>query len=146
MKNKIKTVLYTFAFVTTCVLFATAFFTTIFNGESGEVGTDTLWQILGVSALCSVGSLIYPEHEVGKKAVAVLKTVHYIYVNVVVLGCGIWFGWFQADSISMVVVMVLMIGVIFLGVSAVMWKSAKNTATLLNERLAEYQNRNGEEN
>lgn len=146
MKNKIKTVLYTFAFVTTCVLFATAFFTTIFYGKSGEVGTDTLWQILGVSGLCSAGSLIYPEHEVSKRTLALLKALHYVYVNVVVLGCGIWFGWFQANSIPMVGAMVLMIAVIFLGVSAVMWKSAKNTATLMNERLAEYQNRNAEEN
>lgn len=146
MKNKMKTVLYTFAFVTTCVLFATAFFTTLFFGESGEVGTDTLWQILGVSGLCSVGSLIYPEYEVSKRTALLLKTVHYIYVNVVVLGCGVWFGWFRADSIPMVVVMVLMIAAIFLTVSAVMWRSAKNTANLMNERLAEYQNRNTEEN
>lgn len=146
MKNKIKTVLYTFVFVTTCVLFATALFTTIFNAESGVVGTDTLWQILGVSGLCSAGSLIYPEHDVGKKTIVCLKIVHYIYVNVVVLGCGIRFDWFDRNSIPMVVAMVMLIAGIFLAVSAVMWKSAKNKAILMNERLVEYQNRNAEEN
>lgn len=146
MKNKIKTVLYTFAFVTTCVLFATALFTTVFGGKAGTVGTETLWQILLVSALCSAGSFIYPDYEVSKRVAAILTISHYIYVNVMVLGCGIWFGWFDVSNIFMVVTMVLLIAVIYIVVSAVMWKSAKKTATLMNERLEEYRNRKEEEN
>lgn len=146
MKNKIKTVIYTFAFVTTCVLFATALFTTIFNQKSGVVGTETLWQILLVSGLCSAGSFIYPEYEVSKKVAVMLTIFHYVYVNIVVLVCGVWFGWFDVNNFFMVVTMVLLIAVIYIVVSAMMWKNAKNTASQMNERLEEFRNRNTEEN
>lgn len=145
MKNRMKTALYTFAFVTPCVLFATALFTTVFV-ETSNVGTDTLWQILQVSVLCCAGSLIYPEHEVSKRVAVILTIAHYIYVNVIVLGCGVWFKWFDVSNIFMVAAMFFLILVIYIVVSVILWKKASDTATLMNERLKEYRNRNAEEN
>lgn len=144
MINRIKTVLYTFVFVTTCIVFASALFTTVF-WETSDIGTEMLWQILIVSALCSLGSLIYPDYEVSKKPAVFLTILHYIIVNVVVLGCGLWFEWFFADNIRMIVVMLLLIAVIYFLVAAIMWKRAADMANLMNERLLEYQSRNAEE-
>lgn len=140
MINRIKATLYTFVCVTTCIVFASALFTTIFWQES-DIGPEMLWQILIISALCSLGTMIYPDYEVTKRRAVCLTVLHYIIVNVVVLGGGILFGWFDADNLFMVLLMLLLIAVIYFLVSAIMWKRAENMASLMNEKLAEYRSR-----
>lgn len=140
MINRIKATLYTFVCVTTCIVFAAAIFTTVF-GTSDTIRTEMLWQILIVSALCSLGTMIYPDYEVTKRRAVFLTVLHYIIVNVVVLGGGILFGWFDADNLFMVLLMLLLIAVIYFLVSAIMWKRAADTASLMNEKLAEYRSR-----
>lgn len=140
MINRIKATLYTFVCVTTCSVFAAALFTTIFWQES-DIGAEILWQILMVSALCSLGTMIYPDYEVTKRKSVLLTVLHYIIVNVVVLGGGILFGWFDADNLQMVLLMLLLIAIIYCLVAAVLWKRAADVAALMNEKLTEYQSR-----
>lgn len=140
MINRIKATLYTFVCVTTCIVFASALFTTIF-WQGSDIGPEMLWQILIISALCSLGTMIYPDYEVTKRRAVCLTVLHYIIVNVVVLGGGILFGWFDADNLFMVLLMLLLIAVIYFLVSAIMWKRAENMASLMNEKLAEYRSR-----
>lgn len=140
MINRIKATLYTFVCVTTCIVFAAAIFTTVF-GTSETIRTEMLWQILIVSALCSLGTMIYPDYEVTKRKAVFLTVLHYIIVNVVVLGGGILFAWFDADNLQMVMLMLLLIAIIYCLVAAVLWKRAADMATLMNEKLAEYQSR-----
>ena len=137
--KQIKSLLFTFVCVTTCVVFATACFTTVFWPQA-VLGTEILWQILLVSFLCSMGIFIYPEREVEGKKTLLLVFLHYLEVNAVVLGCGIWFEWFYIDNPAMVIGMVVMILFIFVLVSYVVWKDAKRMAALMNEKLREYQN------
>lgn len=140
MKNRIKATLYTFVCVTTCIVFAAALFTTIF-WQGSDIGAEILWQILAVSALCSLGTMIYPDYEVTKRKAVFLTVLHYIMVNVVVLGGGILFGWFHGDNLQMVLLMLLLIAAIYFIVAAILWKRAADVATLMNEKLAEYQSR-----
>lgn len=140
MINRIKATLYTFVCVTTCIVFAAALFTTVFWKEA-SIGNEMLWQILIVSALCSLGTMIYPDYEVTKRRAVFLTVLHYIIVNVVVLGGGILFGWFDADNLLMVLVMLLLIAVIYFLVAMIMWKRAADVAIIMNEKLAEYQSR-----
>lgn len=140
MVNRIKATLYTFVCVTTCIVFAAAIFNTVFFPGS-YMETEMLWQILIISVLCSLGTMIYPDHEVTKKKAVFLTVLHYIIVNIVVFGGGILFGWFYAANPAMVLTMLLLIAVIYFLVSAVMWKRAADTAVLMNEKLAEYQSR-----
>ena len=136
--KKWKDLLFTFACVTTCVVFVTAVYITIF-WPPVSFGTEILWQILFVSFLCSLGIFFYPEQETRKKMVWIPLLIHYIEVNVVVLGCGIWFGWFYADSLPMVLGMVIAIALVFLLISVISWNRGKRMAALMNERLKEYQ-------
>jgi len=136
--KKLKTLLFTFACVTTCVVFVTAVYTAVFWPRA-SFGSGILWQILFVSLLCSLGIYIYPEREVSKRAALLLHFGHYLVVNVVVLGCGIWFEWFYADNFWMVSGMVAAIALVFFLVSAVLWKRDRQMAVLMNERLKEYQ-------
>ncbi|MDO4302916.1 MAG: DUF3021 family protein [Bacillota bacterium] len=136
--NRIKVFLHTYVCVVTGVLFATAFFITFFTPKE-ELDVSLLWQILFVSLLCSIGGLIYPEKSISGKKKALLVLMHYVEVNAVVLGFGIFFDWFSVEYLPHVIGMLLLINIIFLSVSLVEWKRAAKEARLMNGRLAEYQ-------
>lgn len=136
--KKIKDLFFIFACVTTCVVLATAIYTSIFWPQR-ELGTKILWEILSVSFLCSLGVCIYPEKEVSSRRMLLMVILHYIEVNIVVLGFGIWFEWFYVDNLAMVLGMLLLIAVIFLLVSVICWKRTAHMAELMNEQLKEYQ-------
>lgn len=81
----------------------------------------------------------YPRREVGKGAMMCIYIGHYVLTNAVVLGCGLWFQWFYIDNLPMVLAMLMAIAVVFVLVSAVMWRRGKKQAELMNERLRLYQ-------
>lgn len=138
--KKLKLLLYTFACVTTCVDIATAVYTSVFYpGQS--LGAEILWQILTVSFLCCLPVFQYPEKAVSRGTVFILFFVHYVEVNLVVLGCGLWFEWFSADNLSMVLGMLILIALTFVLVSFIVWMKGKREAQLMNECLKEYQER-----
>lgn len=136
--KKLKNLLFVFVCVTTCVVFMTAVYITIFWPQV-FLGVEILWQILGVSFLSSFGIYLYTEKEHSSKFILIRYILHYIYTNAVVLGCGVWFGWFYADNLAMVLGMVVVIALIFLLVSVVVWNKNKKMAALMNERLKGYQ-------
>lgn len=139
MLNKIKEMLYTFSYVMTGVIFATAIFITVFHPEL-HFSVTLLWQIIGTSAACVFGNLLYPKNvELPKKQLIIRIILHYLYVNLVVFVCGYCFDWFNIENIKMVLAMALLIAVIFIIVSAVLWSGDKKTSELLNKRLKEYQ-------
>lgn len=135
--KKLKDLFFVFACVTTCVVFVTAVYITIFWPQV-SLGVEILWQILGVSFLSSFGIYLYPEKERSSKFILIRYILHYIYTNAVVLGCGIWFGWFYADNLAMVLGMIVVIALVFLLVSVILWKKNKKMAVLMNERLKGY--------
>lgn len=136
--KKLKDLFFVFVCVTTCVVFVTAVYITIFWPQTTTLKTEILWQILGVSFLSSLGIYIYPERELSGKMTLLLNILHYMETNAVVLGCGIWFGWFYADNLPMVLGMIIAIAFVFGLVYAVVWNRNKRMAALMNERLKEY--------
>ncbi|MDE6128514.1 MAG: DUF3021 domain-containing protein [Lachnospiraceae bacterium] len=136
--KKIVDMFNTFVYVVTAVVFGSAVYITIFWGES-TLGVKLLWEILLVSFLCSLGTLMYPEKQTSKKVLWLLRALHYVLVNMVVLGCGICFEWFYADNLLMVLGMLLLIATIFVTASLILWKRAAHAAELMNERLKMYQ-------
>lgn len=142
MLRRLRDAFYVFVCVTTCVLFVTALYITVF-WKQAVLGVEILWQILSVSFLCSIVTFFYPQREIGKKAMMILYVGHYVLTNGIVLGCGMWFGWFYADNLPMVLAMLLAIAVIFVMVSVVAWRRGKQQAALMNERLRRYQEDEG---
>lgn len=140
--KKLKEIMFVFSWVTTCVIFVTAVYITLFwPYESLKV--KILWQILAVSFACSAGICIYPKHqEVSKKTALLLYFLQYVEVNVIVLGCGLWFRWFYLDDMPMVIGMIIAIAFVFLLISVLVWNRDKRTAELMNKRLQEYKPRN----
>lgn len=136
--RRLKDMLFVYVCVTTCVLFVTALYITIFWPQV-TLGVEILWQILFVSFLCSIANSIYPQREVRKKTMIFLYIMRYVVTNGIVLGYGIWFGWFYANDLPMVLAMILSIAVIFALVSVIAWRRGKQQAALMNERLQVYQ-------
>lgn len=136
--RRLRDVAFVFVCVTTCVLFVTALYITVF-WQQAVLGVEILWQILGVSFLCSIVTFFYPRREVGKGAMMCIYIGHYVLTNAVVLGCGLWFQWFYIDNLPMVLAMLMAIAVVFVLVSAVVWRRGKKQAELMNERLRLYQ-------
>lgn len=131
-----------FTKVTTCVVFAVAIYCRIFF-LGLNFKEDMLWQILFVSLLTSAGTLMYND-DIKKNSMKVRCIIHYLMVNVIVVGCGIWFEWFRTDNLAQVIGMLVLIAIIFSTVSFVSWRKVANEAQLMNQRLAEYQGK-GEE-
>lgn len=135
--KKLTDLLFTFVCVTTCVVFVTAVYITIFSPQA-SLGVEILWQILAVSLLTSLGVYFYPD-EASTKTTLIRLVLHYIYCNAVVLGCGLWFEWFDIDKLPEVLGMLIVIAFVFCLVSAVVWNRSQKTAALMNERLKGYQ-------
>lgn len=62
-----------------------------------------------------------------------------MYINVVVLGSGYWFGWMDIENIFMLAAMVVGILAVFMVVSFVIWRLHKRESENLNRKLSEYQ-------
>ncbi len=135
---KLKSLLHTYVCVMSGVILATAVFITVFM-PGMELGVELLWQMMLVSFLCSIGTLMYPEKAVSRKWMVALVGLHYVEVNVVVLGFGFYFEWFSIQYLPHVLGMLVLINVIFLIVSTIEWRRGKKIARQMNQRLAEYQ-------
>lgn len=138
MMKRLKDLFFTFANVTTYVVAGTAIYISIFQHDA-DLGADILLQILFVSFTTSLGIFLYPQREVCKKEIILRIFIHYIYVNVIVLWCGLWFGWYDINSMAMIMGMLATIAIVFGSVSFVCWKKAEKESLLINERLKEYQ-------
>lgn len=140
--RKVRFVMNLFAMITTCVLTAVGVITTVISPVE-KIESYTCWQILVVSFLCAVSTLVYPWDRVMKKGEFYLRGfLHYLMINAIVLGAGQWFGWYDVSNPFSVLVMVIIIAIIFVVVSAISWKKSKADADAMNERLLEYQRRN----
>ena len=70
--------------ITTGIVLVTAVYIGVFWGSGSEIEVNILWQILIVSALCTLGSLLIPceaEKEVSKRSMFVRMILYFIYVN-----------------------------------------------------------------
>lgn len=135
--EKIKEILFTFACVTTLVLIGSATYITIFWRDA-SLDVNILWQLIFTDVLCSIGNVIYPKEFKSKKQYYTLISIHYIYINAVVLGAGFFFEWFSPDNLYMILSMIFMIAVIFFTVMLLLQYYYKKKAEVMNERLQEY--------
>lgn len=137
-RRKMRFLMDIFNMVTSCMVIAVAVFTTIVN-PTERIEAVILWQIPGVSAVITFVSLIYPwDRPMGKLEIVVRKAAHYVLVNLIVLGAGVMFDWYDPKSAGSVIAMEVAIAVIFAFVSGISWRRSAKDAKRMNERLKEY--------
>ena len=139
---RIKVFLDVFTKVTTCILFGAAAYCSFFFYD-GMFSRHLLWELLLVSFLTSLGVLFYTD-DLNKKSMRLVCILHYLFNNVVVVGCGLWFGWINAKNPLQIIGMVVLVAVIFSVVSVLSWKKAASEAEQMNERLVKYQEKGKE--
>ena len=93
MRKVIQNFLAVYMRVVTLVVFVSAVYIVVFCGWKTELNVTILWEILGVSFLTSLGSVIaFPvsdsEKEISKQAMLIRNLLYFLFVNMVVLGCG----------------------------------------------------------
>lgn len=138
--KRLKSMVSVFEKVTAGILFVTAVFISVFYGWDIELSVDILWQILFLSAVCALGSIILPlegekEKEVSRIAMLVRTIIYFIYINVVVLGFGFLFEWFTFDNSWQVFGMELAIIFVFAAVALIFYWSQCLEARRMNEEL-----------
>lgn len=65
--------------------------------------------------------------------------IHYILINIIVLGFGSRFEWYQPTHLRSILSMLIAIAVIFAAVSFISWSLSAKDAKKMNERLEQYQ-------
>lgn len=128
-----------FSTVVTGVTCVTTVFILIFWGTDIDLGVEILWQILMVSAICALGSLIlYNEKtEFSKKQMLIRFWILFAFVNVVVLASGYHFQWFSFSNWKMVAGMELCIIVVFASTIIIYSLAAQKEADTMNKKLRE---------
>lgn len=140
MTEKMKLLLDIFGKITAGVLMAAAAYITIFWGTEAKISAMILWQVLIVSAVCSVPVLLFAADngkELSKRGMFVRQLLYFLFVNVVVLGLGSLFDWFEFRNVSMVLVMEAMIIAVYVLVNVVSYLSDRAAAQNMNEKLQE---------
>ena len=129
-----------FSRIVTGVTFVTAVYIVIFWGDDTNLSVAILWQILLVSALCSLGTLLlynYEEKNISKKSMFLRTCIAFAYVNVIVLASGWYFQWFSFQNWEMVAGMEVCIIGVFLSITIISMLTAQKTADAMNARLKE---------
>ena len=99
-----------------------------------------MWQILILAAVCTIGSFFLPieeEKEVPRNAMLIRMILYYVYINVVVLACGVYFEWFSFSQRNQVFGMVAAIAFVFAGVLGLSYWQGSREAGRMNQRLKE---------
>ena len=139
---RIKIFLDVFTKVTTCILLGAAAYCSFFFYD-GMFSRHLLWELLLVSFLTCLGVLFYTD-DINKKSMRIACLLHYLFNNVVVVGCGLWFEWIDAGNWLQIIGMILLVAVIFGVVSVITWKKAEKEAAMMNEKLVRYQEKGKE--
>ena len=136
-RQRLRGVMDLFFKITTGIICASAMYISLFGGTDMEFAVAPfLGQILTTAALCSVGSLFWDyERERSKKSMLLNMIGHYVYENIVVLGCGIKFEWFYLSDWKMLLGMVIAVAVVFFGIMALSFGLDYKTAQKMNEKL-----------
>lgn len=124
--------------ITAGILFVTAIYIPIFYGWDLVIYADILWQILFLSAVCTLGSVLIPlegEKEISRYAMLARTILYFAYINVAVLGLGFLFGWFSFRNGLQVLGMELAIVFVFFVVYLISYWTQCQEAKRMNEKL-----------
>ncbi len=133
--NTLKWIFLTFVYVLAGSIISTALFTTIFFPED-QFSTALLWQVIAMSAISAIGSILFvSKKELDKNKMKLRQIIHFFYICFVVMGTAIVCDWMNIQSVIQPIVLLLMIGTVYFGVCFVMFKQSEKEADYINRRL-----------
>lgn len=139
MKKTLQLLWNTFCMICTCILIAVAVFTTLVD-PADSITPNILWQILLVSLLCALSTLLYRYSNTNNRKELIIRIgFHYLLINVIVLASGALFEWYRPSNLGSLLTMLAAIAIIFVAISIISWYRSTRDAKILNEKLAQYQ-------
>ncbi len=130
-----KKIAQTFIYVLAGSTICTTIFITLLIPEL-EFTILLLWQVIGMSAVCSLGDVFFAsKNEPHKRQMKIRMILHYLYINCVVIGGGFFMGWLEQGIIRGVIVMFLLVAVVYAGVMIALFRQGELDAEYLNQRL-----------
>lgn len=128
-----------FSWIVTGVTCVTAIYIIVFWGTDVKLGVEILWQILLVSAICALESLLlYNEkREFSKKEMLIRCFLTFAFVDITVLTFGFYFHWFHFSNWKMVLGMELCIVAVFAAIIGVSSLAGQKEADTMNKKLKE---------
>jgi len=138
--QELKEAMKYFFMITVLILIAATIYISVFYGPGASVQVIFLWQILLVSFLSSLSRMMFYAREnrtLGRKEYWFRWFLCYGYVNVVNLGFGLCFGWFDVSSLPMLAGMLVCILLVFLTVALVVYLVDSKTTQEINQKLKE---------
>lgn len=132
---KIKRLLNVFVYVIAGNTCGAAIYTTLFyRGET--LSFMLLWQIIGLAAVCTLGNLFFLSNkEISGNALKVRFFIHYVYINIVVVGWAVLWEWIEPVSLLGILVLILIIAGIYSFITFYSITNDKKVAMELNKRL-----------
>ncbi|MFU0827678.1 MAG: hypothetical protein ACFWTJ_09100 [Lachnoclostridium sp.] len=132
----IRNALNVFVYITTGIIICAAVFMTIFN-RNASLSFLFLWQIILMSAVCSIGIFIFMSNKtLSKKQVMARYVIHYLYNALVVMSGSIIFDWIRRPKNLLLLYLLFTICYILITLSII--KKDKKIADEVNKRLKEY--------
>lgn len=101
----LKNMLFRFAVVLSCICIAVPLFDIIIYGNCYDDIDIMLLQIALLSFLTSFGDLILGDINLNETGHFIRLAVHYVYINILVIGFGCLVGWFDyKEPLQMIVI------------------------------------------
>lgn len=135
----IKTFFRVYTRIIAWTVFATACFITLFWGRELKLDVGLLWQMQGITVLCTAGSIpiIGDLDGVAKKTVLIKFVLNYLYVNGVIMAGGVYFGWFSLSQWKEILFMLFLIAIGYLSILIFGYCAANREAERMNRKIAE---------
>jgi hypothetical protein len=131
----LKKIMFTFIYILAGITISASIFITIFIPDI-LFSIHLLWQIIGMSAVCSCGNFIYlSRNDLGKQQMKLRIILHYLYINVVVLTGAFLWEWLIPGYTIQILVMFLLIAAVYSAITIITFRQEERTAEKLNIRL-----------
>ena len=131
----IKSMLQVFIYVTAGNTIGASIFLAVFNRDY-QFNYEFLWQLVGIAAVSALGDLIfYSRKELSKKQIKLRFLLHYIYINIIVVGGAFILKWIEPGETTDIIFLFGLVTVIHICITAVVIKKDKKTAEDLNKKL-----------
>lgn len=138
MRECIKEIAQMFFVINTGVTIGTSTFITFLQRDA-KLGVEILWQMIAVSLVTAFSSIIlYSRNELNKKQILIRTVIHYIAINIIVLGSGFIFDWVDGGETTKVIGLIVCIFIVYIFVWLNMYKSDARMAKRLNQKIEEY--------
>lgn len=141
MTEKIKQLFSISSSITTATLMVTSFWfilSILSEGESifnASIPVMILPEILALGFTTGIGTvLIFSKENLSRKEDLILRIIHFLFICIVVLGMGAWFGWYSPTPLS-VLLMLCSILAVYLFTYFINFNKSKQLADKLNEKL-----------